>query len=120
MTPRAFTPLDVCRILKASKGLMLKSLEYGDLKILFHHTSSKESGEEVTTKTLAGQLEEPNKEPEALIPKEELHEILQEIEQENFALTDPAAYERELLDERLYGAGESGEPNGRGTEARRS
>lgn len=114
MTVKHFSSLEICRILKASEGLPLKAIECGPLKISFFSNTpqelveeklkSQDSTPEVTQKEIPG---EP-------VSDQELKDTLYEIEQENFMIQDPAAYERQLLDERVFDEVGPGEPRGRG------
>lgn len=120
MTSRCFTAEEICLILKAAKGCLLKDFKCGDLEISFH-SSSKEMREKRKEKALPGQVEITQKDerPGDLILDEETKDILNEIEAENVMIQDPAAYEQMILDERVYEE-DQGDMIGRGTEARRS
>lgn len=115
----SFTAEDICRILIASKGTNAQEIKCGSLQILFHTEVPQKLLRETEPPTLAGQPKEPEEEPGEVILNNELSEIIEEIAQENFMIQDPAAYERAIMDERVFG-GDQGEPSGRGPEARGS
>lgn len=116
-----FTASDICRIIKASQGTGIKEIVAGSLRISFHIPGSRDEEDEIKPQALAGQPREPEKVTGDIIPENDLNEVIEEIAQENFMIQDPAAYERELLDERIYQAEDhEGEPGGQGSEVRRS
>lgn len=120
MTVKAFSAADICRIIKASKGTHVHSIECGELKIKFVEEPSKEEPQQKIKETQSGQIEETPKdilgEP---IPTTELEELVEELDQENRMITDPAAYEQDLMDETVFSP-DPGDLNGRDLEARRS
>lgn len=109
LTARSFSAKEICRILDASKGLPLKSIEQGTLKISFLSEPLKEA-KEIEQKSLSSPIAKIQEEiPGEIISDRELQETLEEIERENLMIQDPAGYEKQILDERVFDEAEDQE-----------